>query len=138
MTTIVTRAGKGSGLSWAEMDANLNNLNDDKLEAGFPASDVANIQAGTITATNVQDAIQELDTKKVSKIELASDIGSELVGFKQDGTGAVLRTLESKVKEFVSVKDFGAVGDGVTDDTVSIQSAINTGKRVRVPEGDLS
>ena len=32
MTTIVTRTGKGSALSTAEMDANLNNLNNDKLE----------------------------------------------------------------------------------------------------------
>ena len=33
MTTIVTRSGKGSSLSWAEADANLTNLNTDKLEA---------------------------------------------------------------------------------------------------------
>ena len=32
MATIVTRTGKGSALSTAEMDANLNNLNNDKLE----------------------------------------------------------------------------------------------------------
>ena len=33
MTTIVTRAGKGSALSFSEADANLNNLNNDKIEA---------------------------------------------------------------------------------------------------------
>ena len=32
MTTIVTRAGKGSALTHAEMDANFNNLNNDKIE----------------------------------------------------------------------------------------------------------
>lgn len=32
MTTIVTRAGKGSPLTNNEMDANLNNLNNDKIE----------------------------------------------------------------------------------------------------------
>jgi hypothetical protein len=32
MTTIVTRAGKGSALTWTEGDANITNLNDDKLE----------------------------------------------------------------------------------------------------------
>lgn len=32
MATIVTRAGKGSALTFAEGDANFNNLNDDKLE----------------------------------------------------------------------------------------------------------
>jgi len=34
MATIVTRAGKGSALTHTEMDANFNNLNNDKLEAG--------------------------------------------------------------------------------------------------------
>lgn len=33
MTTIVTRAGKGNPLTYNEMDANFNNLNNDKLEA---------------------------------------------------------------------------------------------------------
>jgi hypothetical protein len=32
MSTIVTRAGKGSALTWTEGDANFNNLNTDKLE----------------------------------------------------------------------------------------------------------
>jgi hypothetical protein len=32
MTTITTRAGKGSQLSWTEVDGNFTNLNTDKLE----------------------------------------------------------------------------------------------------------
>jgi hypothetical protein len=32
MSTIVTRAGKGSALTWTEGDANITNLNTDKLE----------------------------------------------------------------------------------------------------------
>jgi hypothetical protein len=37
----------------------------------------------------------------------------------------------------VSVKDYGAVGDGVADDTAAIQKAIdeNRGKTIRLPEG---
>ena len=62
--------------------------------------------------------------------------GSSLVGFQQAGTGAVVRTAQDKMREVVSVKDFGAVGDGVADDTAAIQSAINSGKSVHFPAGD--
>lgn len=62
------------------------------------------------------------------------------VEFLQAGTGAVTRTLAAKVAEFVSVKDFGAVGDGVTDDTLAIQAAItyckaSKTKNLTIPAG---
>jgi hypothetical protein len=44
---------------------------------------------------------------------LATSIGSTLVGFIQAGAGAILRTLQAKARERVSMEDFGAVGDGV-------------------------
>jgi len=67
-----------------------------------------------------------------------ADSGSSLVGFIQDGTGAVARTVQDKGRESVSVKDFGAVGDGVTDDAAAIQAALDAssgGGTVYVPAG---
>ena len=32
-----------------------------------------------------------------------------------------------QAEELISVKDFGAIGDGVADDTTSINSALNSG-----------
>lgn len=55
--------------------------------------------------------------------------------FLQAGTGAVSRTVQSKLRDIVSVKDFGAVGDGVVDDHSALQAAFDTGKSVYLPEG---
>jgi len=53
------------------------------------------------------------------------------------GVGAVYRTVGSKLQDVVSVKDFGAIGDGVADDTTAIQAAINASvnKKVYIPAG---
>jgi hypothetical protein len=56
-------------------------------------------------------------------------------------TGATTnRPIEDKLRESVSVKDFGAVGDGVSDDTVAIQTALTYllgagGGTLLVPKG---
>jgi hypothetical protein len=46
------------------------------------------------------------------------------VTYTASGTGAAARTVDSKLGDTVSVKDFGAVGDGTADDTAAIQAAI--------------
>lgn len=69
----------------------------------------------------------------MTKTRDLADLGG---GFIQAGTGSVQRTVESKLQETVSVKDFGAVGDGVTDDTAAIQAALSSSHvNIYVPAG---
>jgi hypothetical protein len=60
--------------------------------------------------------------------------------FKQPQTGTITRTLSAKLAESVSVKDFGAVGNNIADDTAAIQAAIdavkNTGVKLVIPAGN--
>jgi hypothetical protein len=65
---------------------------------------------------------------------------SEQVTFLQAGTGATQRTALAKLRDTVSVKDFGAVGDGVADDGNAIRLAVasvvaNGGGQVYLPAG---
>jgi len=61
------------------------------------------------------------------------------VNYKAPFTGAVTETVQNKLTEIISVKDFGAVGDGATDDTAAIVAAIAslsaTGGTVYFPIG---
>jgi hypothetical protein len=61
------------------------------------------------------------------------------INFKNGGstpTGAVNRTINQKSQDYVSVKDFGAIGDNVADDTVAIQAALDAFKGIHIPQGN--
>jgi len=55
---------------------------------------------------------------------LAADAGSSLIGYARAEAGAASQAVEDKLREFWSVEDFGAVGDGVTDDLAAFNEAI--------------
>jgi parallel beta-helix repeat protein len=73
-------------------------------------------------------------TERYSGLVLTG-INAEDVIYDPPFVGGVQTNVEAKLAQTVSVKDFGAVGDGVTDDTAAIQAALNTGKNVFIPNG---
>jgi hypothetical protein len=65
---------------------------------------------------------------------------SEQVTFLAAGSGATQRTALDKFRDVVSVKDFGAVGDGVANDTPAFNAAwtASTPNPVFVPAGSYA
>lgn len=55
--------------------------------------------------------------------------------YQPTAIGGVPRPIRDKLGDAVSVRDFGAVGDGTVDDTLAIQAALTAARTVRVPAG---
>lgn len=64
---------------------------------------------------------------------------SEQITFTSSGVGATATTVQAKLRESVSVRDFGAIGDGTTDDSAAILLALTAanGEPVLVPDGSV-
>jgi hypothetical protein len=63
-------------------------------------------------------------------------VNAEDVIYDPPFANAVQTNVENKLAESASAKDFGAVGDGVADDTVSLQNALNSNQLIFLPKGN--
>ena len=91
-----------------------------------------------LNASTINTSSLYLDGNLLTTSSAAAAPNANAVSYNQGGTGSVARTVEAKFKDSISVKDFGAAGDGGTDDTTKIQAALTaaTGtKNVYLPAG---
>lgn len=72
--------------------------------------------ATTFTGTEQVSMLQGAGLVKNTLAAIGQWMLNTYLGFTQSGTGALPRTIQNKLSDVISVKDFGAVGDGVTND----------------------
>jgi hypothetical protein len=60
------------------------------------------------------------------------------IQFTPAGTGAVARSVQNDLRENIKITQYGAIGDGITNDAASIQAALNRGGDIYFPNPAVS
>lgn len=85
------------------------------------------------------DTLQTTDSSFTIDVEdllsVSQNISSTKILYTSPLANSVTRTQDAYNQDRVSVKEFGAVGDGVADDTVAMNKAHATGKVIYYPQG---
>ncbi|MFO1038789.1 MAG: glycosyl hydrolase family 28-related protein [Geminicoccaceae bacterium] len=92
------------------------------------AKQIHELPAANILDTGDQILVSTTGTNRTRRASLAALPFAPVVGRPQ-------RTIAAKLGEQISVRDYGAVGDGTTDDVAAFEAALADHRRVHVPPG---
>lgn len=113
-----TRPQDGMPASKADLRANLAAAKAELEHGGF-AEGVSPANYGPPASSRVADHLNAID----QALAVAESGDAGLTGYTAPGQGAITRSVGDRLSDVISVKDFGAVGDGETDDTAAFTAA---------------
>lgn len=115
---------------------------DGSSAASFTAGSLVEMRVNAASIRELRDEAAEVSIADAGGYYTSGTVEGALqeaatgLYYRHGASGSVARTVQGRLRDIVSVKDFGAVGDGVTDDTAAIQAAQQASKFVWVPPGD--
>ena len=106
------------------------------IDGVYQQKDGYNVSGAVVQFSVAPPNLSTIEVMVIEVLPVGATTASQ-VSFTQAGS-TYGRNVQLKLQESVSVKDFGAVGDGVADDTVAIQAACtaNPGKTIFFPQGN--
>ena len=100
------------------------------------AEDILAALNSNASVSNSAKTASDAATAAANAAQTAANAAMPKVGGTVVATGSTAsRTLESRFSDVANVKDFGAIGDGVADDTTALRSAFTSGVPVRLLSG---
>jgi parallel beta-helix repeat protein len=102
-----------------------------------PGAQYAYVETDSDTVTFVNGLhVGALVKFTTSQLNTSGGIDAAQVSYDPPFVDSVPTNVEAKLAQYVSVKDFGAVGNGIVDDTTAIQNALDATNNLYFPEGN--